>query len=64
MTSRIDLRPACWRRVAFRGGGFYLSHGLVPVCEIELSHIGTNNGYSDLVCQKGWMSNEFCIYAV
>ena len=47
----------------FSGGGGYLFHGLVPVCEIELSHIGANNGYPDLVCQKGWMSNEFCIYA-
>ena len=31
---------------------FYLSHGLVWVCEIELSHMGKNNGNPDLVCEK------------
>ena len=30
----------------------YLSHGLVQVCEIELSHMGTNNGNLNLVCEK------------
>ena len=29
---------------------FYLSLGLVLVCEIEISHMGKNNGNSDLVC--------------
>ena len=32
----------------------YLSHGLVRVCEIELSHMGKNNGNPDLVCEKIW----------
>ena len=31
---------------------FYLSHGLVQVCEIELSQMGKNNGNPDLVCEK------------
>ena len=36
---------------------FYLSHGLVPVCqielsEIELSHMGKNNGNQNLVYEK------------
>ena len=32
---------------------FYLSHGLVQVCEIEeLSHMGKNNRNPDLVCEK------------
>ena len=35
---------ACGRRAAVRF--FYLSHGLVPVCEIELA------GNPDLVCEK------------
>ena len=43
------MRPACCQRVAVR---FYLSHGLVWVCEIELSHMGKSNGYPDLVCEK------------
>ena len=30
---------------------FYLSHGLVRVCEIELSHMGKNQGNPDLVCE-------------
>ena len=29
---------------------YYLSHGLVQVCEVELSHMGKNNGNPDLVC--------------
>ena len=31
---------------------FYLSLGLVWVCEIEISHMGKNNGNLDLVCEK------------
>ena len=31
---------------------FYLSHGLAQVCEIELSHMGTNNESPDLVCEE------------
>ena len=31
---------------------FYLFHGLVQVCEIELSYMGENNGNPDLVCEK------------
>ena len=42
----IDVRPACGYSF------FYLSHGLVRVCEIELSHMGKNNGNSYLVCEK------------
>ena len=42
MTSQIDV----WLFV------FYLCHGLEWVCEIELSHMGKNNGNPDLVCEK------------
>ena len=35
---------------------FYLSHGLVWVCDIELSHMGKNNGNPDLVCEKNLIS--------
>ena len=31
---------------------FNLSHGLVRVCEIDSSHMGKNNGNSDLVIEK------------
>ena len=31
---------------------FYLSLGLVWVCEIETSHMGENNRNPDLVCEK------------
>ena len=31
---------------------FYLSHGLVWVCEIELSHMGKKNENPDLVCEN------------
>ena len=30
----------------------YLSNGLVRACEIQLSHIGKNNGSPDLVCEN------------
>ena len=45
------MQPACGRRAAVH---FYLSHGLVQVCEIELSYMdmGKNNGNPDLVCEK------------
>ena len=37
MTSRTDVRLTC-------GCSFcYLSHGLVRVCEVELSHMGENS---------------------
>ena len=38
---------------------FYLSLGLVWVCEIEISHMGKNNGNSDLVCTIGIL--EVCL---
>ena len=31
---------------------YYLSHRLVRVCEIKLSHMGKNNGNPDLVSEK------------
>ena len=31
---------------------FYLSHGLVLICEIELSQMGKNNVNPDRVCEK------------
>ena len=31
---------------------FYLSYGLVRVCEIELSHMGNNSGNPDLVWEN------------
>ena len=31
---------------------FYLSLGQLRVCEIEISHMGKNNGNPDLVCEK------------
>ena len=34
---------------------FYLSSGLARVCEIELSHMGKNNGNPDLVCENKHM---------
>ena len=39
------MRPAC-------GCLFYLSLGPVRVCEIEISHMGKNNGNPDLVCEN------------
>ena len=30
---------------------FYVSRGLVPVCEKELSNMGKSNGTPDLVCE-------------
>ena len=40
MTSQIDMQL------------FYLSHGLVRVCEIALSHMDKNNGNPDVMCGK------------
>ena len=37
---------------------FYLPHGLVWVSEIELSHMGKNNCYPDLVCEKQDLQNS------
>ena len=43
----------CGQRVDYvRLFVFYLSLGLVRVCEIELSHMGKNSGNLDLVCEK------------
>ena len=39
----------CGQRAAVH---FYLSLGLVQVCEIEISQIGKNNGNPDLVCEN------------
>ena len=50
IASRIDVRPACGWEAAVRF--FYLSNGLVRVCEIELSHIGKSNGNPNLVCEN------------
>ena len=55
MTSQIEVRTACGRGAAVS----YLFHGLVWVCEIELSHIlthmGKNNGNPDLLCDKNYI---------
>ena len=32
---------------------FYLSHGLIWVCEIEIFQMDKDNGNPDLVCEKG-----------
>ena len=40
------------RAVEVRLSVYYLSHGLVRVCDIELSHMSKNNGNPDLVCEK------------
>ena len=40
------MQPACG--CSF----FFLSLGLVRVCEIEISHMGENNGNPDLLCEK------------
>ena len=47
----VTERRAAMERPTF---DFYLSHGLVrvSVCEIELSHIGKNNGNPDMVCEN------------
>ena len=42
--TRIDVQRAAVR--------FYLSLGLVRVCEIEISHMDKNNGNPTLVCEK------------
>ena len=36
----------------------HLYHGLVRVCEIELSHMGKINGNPDLVCEKQMFTIE------
>ena len=33
------------------------------MCEIEISHMGKNNRYPYLVCEKVVLSNVFLIYA-
>ena len=51
---------------------FYLSLGLVRVCEIEISHMGKNNGNPYLVCEntlsavdlnKKGFSRDTCLFA-
>ena len=37
---------------------FYLSYGLVWVCEIEIAHMSKNNRNSDLVCEKKIITNQ------
>ena len=50
MTSQIDVWPAC-------GCLFFIfPHMLVRVCEIELSHIGKNNGNPDLDCARKYLN--------
>ena len=41
-----SMRPTCGCLF------FYISLGLVRGCEIEISHMGKNNGNLDLVCEK------------
>ena len=49
MTSSIDVQPACGRRAAVR----FLSFPRAGTgCEIEISHMGKNNGNLDMVCEK------------
>ena len=43
---------------------FYLSHRLVWVCEIELSHLSKNNGNSDLVCENMQYSRFKHIFSI
>ena len=39
--------------------GFYLSHGLLRVCEIKLSDICKNKGNPDLVCENIRVDHSF-----
>ena len=39
---------------------FYLSHGLVRICDIEFSHMGKNNGNPDLLCEKKIAETPIC----
>ena len=49
---------------------FYLFHGLVLVCEIELSHIGKNNENPNVVCEKrtsvflSWVRNSYLTHVI
>ena len=45
-----DVTDRC--AASMRLSVFYLCLGLVRVCEIEISHMGKNNGNPDLVCEK------------
>ena len=45
MTSRIDVRLFAF---------FYLSYGLVGLCEIEICQMGKGNGNPDLVCENAF----------
>ena len=53
------MRRMCGKRATYVQLFIYLSHGLVRVCEIELSHIGKNNGNPDLVSKNilSWMQS-------
>ena len=48
----ITLTSRNRRAASVRLFVFYLYHGMVRVCEIELSHMGKHNGNYDLVCEK------------
>ena len=48
LTLQRSHGSTCGKRAVFF---FYLSLGLVWVCEIEISHMGKNNGNPDLVCE-------------
>ena len=53
VTSFLHFNDVTDRHVAsVRLFDFYLSLGLVWVCEIEKSHMGKNNENPDLVCEK------------
>ena len=56
MTSWIDVRLACGCLF------FYLSLGLVWVCEIEISHMGKNNGKSKSSHRSNPGVNQFILY--
>ena len=42
---------------------FYLSLGLVRVCETEISHMNKNNGNPDLVCEN-FKYSKFCVWSL
>ena len=60
MMSRIDVRQVSDQPRAVL---FYLSHGLVGVCEIEISHMGKNNENPDLVCQNKMLYSHYQLFA-
>ena len=54
-TLQCGYGSTCGRRATVRFF-FNFSLGRVRVCEIELSHMGKNNGNPDLVCEKNCFS--------